>query len=387
MAYKKELFYTYDSAYADTEVLALASTINEPVSTSWDLFPESGREVRTSAITWYDGSSFTMTGTIPSGSSWNNSDTTALAVSSAFADQVNLGDVIRVESEYLVVNAVSQSGDTIGVQARGHGDSSAAAHDASSAAITIYIIGHAQLEGDVNTYGISQDSVELTNYVSTIMEKVEVTFIAQRELNKDISDRLLDSRMQALARAYRKMNVGLLLGMGAAGTKAATSRTTKGLFELLTDHAQTYDVSGAITEAKLKAAVAECADLGGMPDTLIVPTDVKRTINDFYNSSSFVRITDPQDQDRFGMVLGVYMSEVGPIRIVADHQLKLGLGYGFLVDSSKIEKVFFQDDRLRFVPEISSGNSRKYVETLQGSWSLVVKNLNSSHSILTGITS
>jgi hypothetical protein len=386
MAYTHNLFTTYDSAYADTEVIGLASYIDEPITTSWDLFPEGGDPVMTPTINWYDGSSFSMVGAIPSGSSWTSSGTTSLAVSSATADLLNIGDMLKVEDEYVIVKDVSTSADTIDVQARGHGSSSAAAHDASDAAIAVYIVNNAQIEGTVDVEGIVQDSVQIVNYVNTIMDLVEVTFVGKRAKNLDIDDRMADSKLQALKRLYRKMNLGLLMSVGDAGTKSTTSRSAKGLRELIATYGQSYAVGGALTEAKVKAAVALAADKGGTPDTLIVAPREKRVINDFYNSNSFLRIDGPQSTQSFGMILGEYMSEVGPIRIVQDFQLQSAFGNAFLVDSSKIEKRFFVDDPIRFVPEPQLSSSRKEVVSLQGSWTVKATNLASSHVLLTGIT-
>lgn len=377
--YKHGLYTTYDSDFVDKRIAALATTIQPGFTVTLDSFREEG-SYDTKEIYWFEGLPFLMSSDLKSDTAWNNSSTSGLVVSEEAAEILNVGDMIMIDSEVVIVASVDRSANTISVHGRGHGSTSPATH---SAGATIYLIASSHVEGTTDSDAKVIDNFKVTNYYSLIEERVEVTYTGRNQAYEDIKDKLQEERRQALERAMKKMNRSILFSIGSAGSKT-TPRSMSGVKELIDTYASDMRVNanGAMTEAILRSMVEKVGDQGGMSDLLLVAPREKRKINAILNSSSFLRVGTQQNE--VGMIIDYYQSEIGPLRIVSD-PLLADLGMAFLLDSTKIRKSWFVNDTLRFERE-SNVNSRVWRETLQGQMSLIVEGLTSSHCYAYGLT-
>ena len=120
-----------------------------------------------------------------------------------------MGDVLRIENEYVVVKSVNRTGATVEVYARGHGGTTGVAHTAET---PIYILGNAQVEGTVDGDNLFEDTIEQVNFTQIVEEPIEITHTAQKQKYLDVTDKLNEERQKAMTRALKKLNQAILFG-------------------------------------------------------------------------------------------------------------------------------------------------------------------------------
>lgn len=384
MAVTHGLYTTYDSQYLKDDIRGLAVLVEPKLTTSWDLLPEldpaDGPNGKTSVnLEWFDAVRYDLNGANRGG--WNNSDTTGLGVDDALAVIVQIGDVLRINDEYVVVSAVSNrtSGNgAISVHARGHGSSSAATHLNGDA---ITIVGNGHVEGTVDITGVAEDTIKRTNYFSLVEEQVRITKTGENQAYEDIEDQVDFQKQAAMNRALKKINRSVFYGLKAQGS-ASTPRTTGGLEEFVnstTYGAVRVNAGGGFTEGKLQTLLKTIALRGGMPNVILMSPLNKQIANGFNNN--YVQTTRQDSQA--GVLIDTYLDQnVGEVRFVSD--LSMRDDVVFAINTNKCGKMWFLNDELRFVRE-TNVNSRLYVETLQGQYSFMFKDVASDFGVLYGI--
>jgi len=361
-------FATYDSSFLDDQVVGLAMLVEPKITTLWDLIPEIGAGARMSEkIKWYDAKTNSLEGAVRTGG-WLATGTTGLVVDAALAAVVNIGDVLEVGTEQVVVSAVVRTGgsETIDVFARGHGGTTAATHAASD---VIYIIGNANVEGTVDGVSILEDNVERVNYFQLIEEVVELTKTSKNQTYEDVQDKMNEVRVRAMSRAFRKLNMTSLFGTPDAGSKVLP-RSCGGVRHFIQNDADNINTNAAasFTETVLKDTLLEIAKRGGTPNLIICSPEKKSQINGF--NASNTRLT--RDERTAGNIVDFYEGEgVGRLGVIADPLLRDSFGEMYVLNTQKMGKMWFPEDSLRFEAETS--NSRTIKETLQGQFSLKLK--------------
>lgn len=370
-------YTTYDSPFLDELVKGIAVMIDPKLTTSLDLFPEF-EPINTTKIKWYDAKTYALEGIVGVGG-WDGSATTALPVSAEFAQLVNVGDVLRVGNEFVVVKTVNRTGNTVDIYGRGHGGTTVGTH---AAAAPIFILGNANVEGTVNGDSLLEDSIEQVNFTQIVEEPIEITLTAQKQKYLDVTDKLNDERTKAMTRALKKLNQAVLFGKPSAGSKT-TPRSFGGLKHFIenTSNAFNYNVSGTFTETHLKNVLLEMARRGGSPNTILCSPDIKSVINTF--NASNTRYT--REERIAGNFVDRYEGEgVGVLDIVADPFLRNSFGEMYVVNTNKLGKTWFTDDKLRF--ELEPSNSRTLKETLQGQLTIRVKDVVTDFARMYGIS-
>lgn len=370
-------YTTYDSPFLDELVKGIAVMIDPKLTTSLDLFPEF-EPINTTKIKWYDAKTYALEGEVGA-DVWDGSATTALPISAEFAQLVNVGDVLRIGNEFVVVKSVNRTGNTVDVYGRGHGGTTAATHSASD---TIFILGNANVEGTVNGDSLLEDSIEQVNFTQIVEEPIEITLTAQKQKYLDVTDKLNDERTKAMTRALKKLNQAVLFGRPSAGSKT-TPRSFGGLKHFIenTSNAFNYNVAGTFTETHLKNVLLEMARRGGSPTTILCSPDIKSVINGFNASNTRYG----RDERIAGNFIDRYEGEgVGVLDIVADPFLRHSFGEMYVVNTNKLGKTWFTDDKLRF--ELEPSNSRTLKETLQGQLTIRVKDVVTDFARMYGIS-
>jgi len=371
-------FHTYDSPFLDELVKGVAVQIDPKLTTSLDLFPEF-EPINTTKIKWYDAKTYALEGQVGTGGWVDGSATTGLKISAELAALINVGDVLRIENEYVVVKAVNRTSATIEVYARGHGGTTGAAHTAGTA---IYILGNAQVEGTVDGDNLLEDTIEQVNFTQIVEEPIEITHTAQKQKYLDVNDKLNEERQKAMTRALKKLNQAILFGKPSEGSKT-TPRSFGGLKHFIenTSGAFNYNVGGSFTETHLKNVLLEMARRGGSPSTILCSPDVKSHINTFHAANTRYN----RGERTAGNFIDHYEGEgVGVLNIVADPFLRHSFGEMYIVNTRKLGKTWFTDDKLRFAPEPS--NSRTLKETLQGQLTVRVKDVVTDCARMYGIS-
>lgn len=198
-------FYAATS-YLKGEKSLLASYMRTPLLQIMGVMPEfDGDE-----LTWYEGDSAFQT-------------TTCSAIASAGATSVTVaalvcrvGSVLLIESERLLVTAVTSSTKALTVT-RGFDGTSAAAHASGS---TVRVVGNAQSEGFDFTNSYSIKPVEVTNYTQIWSESYKLTNSQMMTAQNDGGD--VNTREMTAALMKHNLNRSLSLFSMSTTSKAAS---------------------------------------------------------------------------------------------------------------------------------------------------------------------
>jgi hypothetical protein len=377
-------YTTYDSEFLSEEVKGFAMMVEPRLTVTWDLFPEE-EMCETEKIKWYDAVTNSLEGAVKTGG-WDIDDVTGLVITNDTAAIINIGDVIRVDNEWMVVSAVVRTVDSasISVHARGHGGTTAATHLAGA---VIYIVGSAHVEGTVDGAAILEDNVEKVNYCQILEEPISVTKTAKNQKYEDVQDKMDEARQKAMSRALRKINNTCLFGVPSAGSKT-TPRSAAGIRYFLSSSADNINVNvaGAFTETVLKSTLLLIATRGGTPDVILCSANVKSVINGFNSTASAgVQTRVDRLEKVAGTLVDFYEGEgVGRLAVFADPLLRHAHGEAYILNTKKMGKMWFKDDTLRYAPE--PGNSRTFSETLEGQFTLKIKDAATDFARMYGIT-
>ena len=371
----------------DPEVIAIADSINPMMSNEfgkvWDLFNPKATPFATDEfevlVRTYTQPQISVQASAD-GADWDTTDdTTALPVSSDYIDRITVGDVIKVNSEIVVVKAIDRSGNTIDVYERGAGESTAAAHGHAEA-ITASIVGNAHEEGKNNATAMAEGTDKFTNYCQLVQEVVDLSKADTDQARKvGMTPDIL--RAEAVERVMRDLARTAIHGVAVAPTSSKPGMT-RGLLRWLGLSAGIKTaVGGAFTETALRNIIQDVRLAGGVVNYIVMSPANKTVFNSFSSADS---ITVDNSARYTGRVLDAYMADgFGLIPVIVDLDMpndQVSVG-----DSRKLTKGWKVNDTLKFVKETNVG-SRENKETLQGKFGLAVENVGQSHGLLTGLT-
>jgi len=280
------------TSIADPTILAMASQISlgayegriyNALKGPEDIISEGRNTLRDYRFEIYDRSRTALTGVIGNGAGtgWADGvDTTDLPMTANAVAILTVGDVVKVENEYVVVKSVDRTGNTIDVWARGAGGTTGAAHTDTTA---FTIIGKATHDVDLkNVESFNERTGKYTNYVQTFLETVDQTFTDVNLARKAFEQRPQLFR-EALDRMFRRLSKTVILGRQQAPTKSPhIPSMTSGILHQLSDGGGErtplrYNATGVTDpETILKNALITCWDQGGDPDTILINPANKR---------------------------------------------------------------------------------------------------------------
>ena len=215
----------------------------------------------------------------------------------------NLGDVIKIDDEYMWVSGIS--GTTITVT-RNYGGTQATHSDTS----TITIVGSNRLEGASANDSPWTEPTTGYNYSTILQRTIEISRTDAR-INQygipGVVDREIDKKIDEL---LMKLNKQFFHGQRKAGSSTAP-RSSGGFQTFVTTNKNALSSTPALTQKHIEDEMQDCWDAGGRPKLLICGGWAKRKIADFYSAS--VR-TERAEQlggvtiERIMMPLGVELS-------------------------------------------------------------------------------
>lgn len=323
------------------------------------------------------------------GSAWAATGTTGLSMAAAACKGLTKGHVLLVGTEVVIVAGVNRTANTIDVLARGGAGTTAAQHAAGAA---YKVIGFAGADTDLkDVEGMHETTAKYTNYVQTVFEIIDWTKHGTLK-RKGLTD------AQATAQLIKEAEVRvaeMLATMSVNGYKAAANINggrfmSAGLIQQLTDTnggaraPLTYNVAGILTEAKLLAAIKQCFDAGGNPNTIWVNPTCKGYVNTFNIANSSLALQANKEDHTAG---GQYITHVdyeGNILAVRVDRDMPGDGIA-VVNQGLCKKGWLTDDGLRMMDE-PAASSRETRKSLQGSVGFAIEGVGSEHILLTGIT-
>lgn len=290
--------------------------------------------------------------------------TSTLSFTVTDASLFNPGDVLLIDSEYMVVadGGVNITTNVITVDSRAYGGTNAT----HATGATITFVGEARVEGDDADYvGLTSLSYPY-NYTAIFQQGIKVTgsedVIGQYGKPSGELDYQLGKAVQEQSRLLERM---FFHGKRRIGT-ASQARSMGGIETYVTSNSSS--ITTTITKAALDAVAKAVFDDGGMPDLFIVGTGGANSLHNILDSSSFIRIT--QEETMFGMMPITRLNS----QFFTDIQLMMSrhcpAKKGYMLDSSKVGMYTYRPFGEYEVAR--SGDSKK--RELIGEFSLLVAN-------------
>jgi len=185
-----------------------------------------------------------------------------------------VGDVIQVESEYMLVTAVSTNDLTI---TRAYAGTSAASH---ADALTIYRIGNSRTGGEVDQNALSLIPTTTTQYLQTFqhpyqtagsLESASASYALPPGMSS-VSEYQKSLAMQACADDFERTSY---YGKGVALAASTTRAAQVGLKALLTTNNTTSPTNASAYKPSdlIRDTIQKCYDGGGAPDIMLCSTD------------------------------------------------------------------------------------------------------------------
>ncbi|MDF1498527.1 MAG: DUF5309 family protein [Patescibacteria group bacterium] len=369
----------------DPEVVAITERINPLMAKEfgkvWDLFTTRSKPFETDKFEVlnrnYTAPEIVITAS-GVGADWDtDSDITALPVTTG-GDRIQVGDILLVESEIVVVKIVNSS-TSIDLFERGAGESTAAAH--GTGAITAKIIGNCNQEGTVNGRALAESTTQVYNCLQIIEEVIDLSKADTDQARK--TGRTEDVlKSEAMERVMRKLARTSIFGTYRLNT-ADYAGMTRGMLnhmEQLSGAIKTA-VSGAYTETALKNILDDVRAAGGTVNAIVMSVTNKRIFNSFTGAD---QIQVDRGERTGGHVLDGYIADgFGVIPAIVD--IDFPNTYVAVVNTRYMSKGWKVNDQLKFVPE-TNVNSRERKETLQGKFGLVMEGVGKTHGLLTAIS-
>ncbi len=290
---------------------------------------------------------------------------------------LSVGDLLKVESEYVVVKSVDRAANTIDVVSRGFASTTAASH-ADNVAFTI--IGKAINDTDLkNVEAFAEKTGKYSNFVQTFTEIIEHTFTDEIQARKafELKPQLMK---EAMNRVFRRCATTCILGRKSEGT-ASSPATTAGILQQLAEGgdkrtALRYNATGVSNpETVLKNALISCWNNGGDPTHIYVSPTNKRKFDPLTEqfirmSRSEAKIVGTDNATAFsfqGKDLPFVQDEAMPDDRIC------------IVTESKLYKGWRSGDILRGPVIEPPQSSRETRASLQGSFFITAMGVGSSH--------
>jgi hypothetical protein len=204
-------------------------------------------------------------------------DTSTQTITPDDPTQYEVGDVLQIESEYILVTARTANGTTLTGVTRGYNGSTAAAH--TTVGTPIYLITNTRTGAEVDQDGIAKISDTYTQYAQTIQHPYQVGGALEADTNfvtgtgRTPLDRF---RMLALQHTMDDFESALIYGIGQPLSSATARPAMKGIFTILPSTNKTSsptNASGYKPSDLMRDTVAKCVAGGGNPSLLVCSTD------------------------------------------------------------------------------------------------------------------
>ena len=238
------------------------------------------------------------------------STATTITVDDASANQI--GDVLLIDSEYMVVSAIDTATQIVTVYSRTYGGT--AATHADDAAISI--VGMARLEGADSSPGPLVDITSRTNYTQIFHKELKVARSSIRLTQYGISDEFDYQANKAVPSLMRKLEKAAIHGVSSAGTATAPRSFAGMKARINVAGANTVSAGGAIVQADFEDALEAAYNDGGMPSMALVSPANMQVIKNLYDSASFLRVQ--REDTTVGMVINRVSTPFGDVDLLID---------------------------------------------------------------------
>lgn len=198
----------------------------------------------------------------------SNSDTTMGVTDGSMFD---VGDVVQVESEFMLVTAISSNNLTV---TRGYAGTSAASHND---ALPVYLVTNTRTGAEVNVSSVSRIPATVTQYNQTLQHAYQIGGALQADANyvSAYASPLDRDRMLAMQHVVDDFESAAYYGKGKAIGATGDRPMMKGLRSLISTNLTTSPTNGAAYKPSdlVRDTMQKCFDGGGNPTVLLVSTD------------------------------------------------------------------------------------------------------------------
>lgn len=283
------------------------------------------------------------------------------------------GDVVMVDSEWMMVTSVST--DTLTVT-RGYGGTSAAAHD-SGAAITIAT--RAMPEGSAPVTGHTTTTTSPYNYTQILSQAVTVTRTAAAINMYGIDDVMNYNVAKLFADGGRAGQLAKLLERtfyyGKRAQRTSSVYGSMGGFSTFVT-TNVYPLAGAaLQRSNIHKAIRDVMDAGGKVTHIVGGSWFVEKVTAMYENM----ITMTQDQTRGGSKITTIMTPHGQVEVVFDWMCPAG--YAYLFDQGKVGWIPLRN----FETSKIMDEGDYYTTDVVGEFTFMVAN-EKSHAIISGFS-
>ena len=199
----------------------------------------------------------------------SNADTTMGVTDGSIFD---VGDVIQVESEFMLVTAISSNNLTV---TRGYAGTTAATH---ADALPVYIVSNSRTGAEIEIQSLSRIPSAVTQYCQTVQHAYRVGGALQADANYSMggyNSPLDRDRMQAMQHVSDDFESAIYYGKGVALAATGTRPAMKGIKTLCTTNNVTSPTNASAYKPSdlIRDTLQACYNGGGNPTILVVSTD------------------------------------------------------------------------------------------------------------------
>ena len=233
---------------------------------------------------------------------------TSTQVIVAAGNRFQVGDVVLVDAEYMLVTGIVT--DTLTVT-RDYGGTQAT----HATAAVVSIVGRNRIEGTATDDSQFTEPTSVTNAVSILHKEIDISRSAANLQRYGIGNLVEWEIDKAMVELPKLLNLMFYHGQRKAGT--ATTPSGMGGFEVFaTTNTNALSSTPALTQKNVEDELQDCFDQGGAPDLILCNSWAKRKIADFY--SGFVRTE--RSETLGGITIESIISPVlaGPLMIALD---------------------------------------------------------------------
>ena len=237
------------------------------------------------------------------------------------------GDIVAVDSEYMLVTSVST--DTLTVS-RGYGGTTAAAHNTAS---TITLLTRAMPEGSDATTGHTTTTSQPYNYSQIISEAAKATKTALAIKKYGITDEMDYQVSKLFANGGQAGKLAQFLQRtfyyGKRVQRSASAYGSMGGFGVFVTTNVTNLSSASLQRSDIHTKIRQIRDAGGMCTHLITGSWGLEKINGMYEGA--IRTT--RDETRGGSEITMIKTPHGEVEVVYDWMCPAG--YMYFVNQEK----------------------------------------------------
>jgi hypothetical protein len=201
-----------------------------------------------------------------------SSATSATTIAVTDGTIFDVGDVIQIENEFMLVTALPGSNNL--TVTPGYAGTTATTH---ATALPVYLVSNSRTGAEVNVTSVSRIPAAVTQYCQTVQHVYQVGGALQADANyvTGFATPLDRDRMLAMQHVMDDFESATYYGKGVQLAAAGTRPLMKGISSLISTNTTSAPTNGAAYKPSdlVRDTLQACFNGGGNPSILVVSTD------------------------------------------------------------------------------------------------------------------